>query len=825
MINNQESTFQKVSNFDEDRSTKLFKRKAVLDSKAQSDKYSDSRKLEKLLNFLIGFSIFAIFSGLPIFYTGLSFQGFAFEKQIYFYFWLLLALIAWGVKGGYLGEMKIRKTPLDVPIILFWLAYLISTIASIDRWHSFIGFFGDPSRGFLSITALIVAYYLIISNFSRRLLKWIIGGFVFSGIVSMIWTGLAAFNLIGFVPESFTAKLPISLTGSLSNFTVLAGALIPALMMVIFNIQNSEESAKIKNKIYSLILILFLILDLFLLFALYAYVQWVGILTGSVLFLIFILAKIIRTKDVWALLPMIVFVAIITFLMVGKVNIIKENLPLSVSVPLKTAFEISKESIKEKPFFGYGAANYSYAFSKNLPENFNNMNVRFFNGEGLVLESLSTVGIVGTALFIILILTFVGVSLFLLSKNKEKNKIYSLGTLAILSVFLANSLIERADSVIIIFLALFGALSIAVLLFESNVQEKFLNFSLKASPKYALALSFVTLLIFVSVAFLFAFLGKIYFADIYMGKAALAGKVSEDGSVKSIVRAIELNGKEGRYYTRLGQEFMFLANEEMLKEEDKRDYNKVVVYVDNAMNMAKRGEDLMKGDVTVVEALAQIHENSRFYSAEALVSAEGKYKRALELEPNNPAFHVKLGEIKIASLNDKQGAEERNRIIEEAKGFFQKAISVRKNYAPAYYNIALIKESAGQLDEAVSDMNKAALIQKDNINYVFNLGRLYQKRGGEDDNKNAEKIFKGILGVNDKEINTHFNLGLLYEKTNRKSEAIEEYQKVADILPAGSEKTRAQIEKMIENIRNGVENTPENLGIEDPQSQQDSVEE
>jgi len=68
-----------------------------------------------------------IFLGFPLFFTGLASQGLIFEKQIYFYFWLLL--------GWWLGRPgrddrrdEYRRTPLDWPILGFWLACLAATI-------------------------------------------------------------------------------------------------------------------------------------------------------------------------------------------------------------------------------------------------------------------------------------------------------------------------------------------------------------------------------------------------------------------------------------------------------------------------------------------------------------------------------------------------------------------------------------------------------------------------------------------------------------------------------------------------------------------------
>jgi tetratricopeptide (TPR) repeat protein len=293
---------------------------------------------------------------------------------------------------------------------------------------------------------------------------------------------------------------------------------------------------------------------------------------------------------------------------------------------------------------------------------------------------------------------------------------------------------------------------------------------------------------------------------LYMGQAIRSEKVSEEGSITKIGKAIQLNRKEGRYFNRLGQEYLILTNEEMLKGEKDMDVNKIRAYLTAGVQAGVIGRDLMPRDVNSVETLAQIYENSGIYLAEGLDSAEKEYRKALELEPNNPSLYVRLGLIKTKMAATKEKTEEKKVLVEEAKELFKQAIEVRKNFDSAYYNLASTEEALGQLDEAIEDMKKAVSLQGNNINYVFNLARMLQSRGGDDDNKVAENLFKQILGVNN-------NLGLLYEKTDRKAEAKAEYEKVIELLPEGSEKTKEQLEKMIENINNGIENTPENLGL------------
>jgi cytochrome c-type biogenesis protein CcmH/NrfG len=114
-------------------------------------------------------------------------------------------------------------------------------------------------------------------------------------------------------------------------------------------------------------------------------------------------------------------------------------------------------------------------------------------------------------------------------------------------------------------------------------------------------------------------------------------------------------------------------------------------------------------------------------------------------------------------------------------------------------------------------MDKAFRLKNNSISYAFNLARLHQRRGKDDDNKIAEDLFKQILRVNEKEINAHLNLGLLYEKTKKNNEAINEYQKVLGLLSELSTKekmdltnSKDQVQKMINNVQNGISNLSQN---------------
>ncbi len=802
--------------------------------------------LVRMADFILRLSFFFLFLGIPLFFLGTSFQGIAFEKQYYFFFWFLVALISWAFKSGYLGEMKIRKTPLDFPLLAFWLVYVLATIFSADRWHSLLGFFGDPSRGLIGITALIMTYYLILSNFNKKNFRWILSGILMSGSIVIIWTLAVVFNWIGFLPDKWLTYFPINTIGSMGGLTLFLGAFIPILMMEIFRIQEKENS-KFKKPL-SIFWTIFIFLDILAIFSLYSYAPWLAILVGVVLFLVFILAKIVRPRGHWTFVSMASFFLILVALMVGRVNIAKVNLPINVSVPYETSLKIAKESIKEKFFLGYGSGNYGMAFSKNFPVEFDNSGVRFFQDNGIVLEAVSSVGVLGAVVLIVLILTFLGVVLFLLSRDKEKNKLISLGLVSSMICLLAGVVSQRTESSILIYTVLLGAFSMAVLYLESNVEKEFFTLSLKASPKFALTLAFIYLLILSSVIFLFVFLGKIFIADIQAGSAVRESSVREDGSVAKMYQAVKNNPRESRYYMRLGQEYMSLTNQEMLKPENEQDVNKIQNYLSLAIQFGKVGESLAQKDVQSIEGLASLYENSGLYIKDALKSAEDEYRKASELEPNNPDFYIKLGQIKLKMLEQGDDKQEANKkLIEESKELFQKAISVRKNYPVAYYNLAIAQENLGQLDEAIENMQIAINLQRNNANFIFNLARLYQTRGKENDGKMAESLYKfnlarlyqtrgkendgkmaeslykQILSADPKEINTHFGLATLYEKESRKEDAISELEEVKKLLPENSEEAKQRIEKMIQNIKSGIPNTVENLRTENPEPTSENV--
>ena len=486
--------------------------------------------------------------------------------------------------------------------------------------------------------------------------------------------------------------------------------------------------------------------------------------------------------------------------------------------------EIAKEAIKKDFFFGTGPATYGYVFSQYKPESFNQYmlwNLRFYQVKGIAFESLPTIGAVGIITLALVILSFIGVVAYNLSRDKERNKIYSLGLAIASLIFIIDLMMVRVDGGILILGIMACALTLVAVFIESETERKFLCLSLKASPKYALTLAFIFMVVSSGVAFLFVYLGKLFVADVYAGSALRQTAVSEEGSLASLGRAIQLYGKEGRYFSRIGQEYMFLANQEALKPDTERDVNKITNYLNLSIAASTTAKNLLPTDVFVVENLAQIYENSVLYVAGSVALAEENYKAAQALEPGNPLYNIKLGQLKLAYLGTKKEEAEKKQLVEETKNLFQKAVDLKNNYDIGWYNLFLAQEGLGNLDDAINSIVNAVKLKNGDVNYLFNLARVLQSRGKDQDNNDAEIIYKEIVKMDDKQINVHFNLGTLYEKMKRKDDAIAAYQKVLSLIPNDDQNktVRDQLNKVISNVKAGIPNTPENIGITQPEPQ------
>lgn len=138
-------------------------------------------------NRTIEYSFYLLFLLVPLFFMGNTSELFEFNKM-----WLTfgLAIIigtAWITKIIIERKITIVKTPLDIPIILFLISQIISSIFSLDTHVSFWGYYSRFNGGLLSTISYVFLYYAFVSNLEIKHVIRVLYVSIFSGTITALW--------------------------------------------------------------------------------------------------------------------------------------------------------------------------------------------------------------------------------------------------------------------------------------------------------------------------------------------------------------------------------------------------------------------------------------------------------------------------------------------------------------------------------------------------------------------------------------------------------------------------------------------------------------
>lgn len=76
----------------------------------------------------------------------------------------VIIAVAWSTKMILEKQIRIQRTPLDIPIVIFLIAHIISTLISLDPRTSVWGYYSRFNGGLLSIISYILLYYAFVTN-------------------------------------------------------------------------------------------------------------------------------------------------------------------------------------------------------------------------------------------------------------------------------------------------------------------------------------------------------------------------------------------------------------------------------------------------------------------------------------------------------------------------------------------------------------------------------------------------------------------------------------------------------------------------------------
>jgi len=347
-------------------------------------------KAAKFCDRIIRTCIYLLVFLMPLFFLPFTFEIFEFNKQYLLVGLTEIAFFVWLVKMiVFEKEIKIRKTPLNLPIVIFLVVMILSTIFSVDKISSIFGYYGRFNGSLLEILSLGILYFLILNNFKTKDPEsnkdsgsaGLLNCFLASSFFAVIISFLSVFGILAkILPKAVIASVPIlasrtfnTVGGSLEVLSIFLGMVIVLAIGVLISQEPEAKSQKYKLKFKNFLKFL--------------------LLAGSILLL-----AVIN-------LPRLDFIKQFNDVTIQRFS----SLPQEVVLDKKTAFEITKDSLKAKPILGSGPATFSYDFSLFRPETFNQNQywaIRFDKAGSEVMERIATTGILGFISWLIIAVVF-----------------------------------------------------------------------------------------------------------------------------------------------------------------------------------------------------------------------------------------------------------------------------------------------------------------------------------------------------------------------------------------------------------------------------------
>jgi hypothetical protein len=106
-----------------------------------------SEKITSWYNRGIQIGFYLLFGIVPLLLTPWNFELFEYNKMMAVYGITVIIGIMWMIKMLKTQEIRIAKTPLDIPIMLFVGSQLVSALFSIDPHVSWLGYYSRFNGG------------------------------------------------------------------------------------------------------------------------------------------------------------------------------------------------------------------------------------------------------------------------------------------------------------------------------------------------------------------------------------------------------------------------------------------------------------------------------------------------------------------------------------------------------------------------------------------------------------------------------------------------------------------------------------------------------
>ena len=629
-----------------------------------------------------------------------------------------------------------NRTPLDIPLFLFLVANIASTIFSIDQHTSIWGYYSRSNGGLLSLISYLLLYFAFTSNINKdqsiKLLK--IG--VFSATLIAIW---GIFEHFGVSPSCVILRQEFNATCWVQDVQARVFAtlgqpnwLAAYLAMLIFPCIYFILTAPNTKQLFTFY---FLLITLYMAFTFtYSRGGFLGFLTGMLVFSSFWLVQnrnILLLKRFWSRpLLLILFTFLLINLLFGSAL---TRFNLSQLLPQQTQSTPGVESsntpgvggtqlesgggesgkirlivwrgaldiFKAYPFFGSGVETFAYSYYHFRPVSHNLVSEWDFlynKAHNEFLNYLATTGIVGFGTYMLVIGVFIVWCIrhcFIIPSKARDDKLLILAILASYISYLVQNFFGFSVVIIAIFFFLFPAIAfVATSSTKKQSEPKLISYLISHISYRSVYIKALQLVVLLVTCYLLISLARFWIADTLFASGQRELELNNPGRAYNLLTdAISINKLEPYYRSELG----YAAAAASLALED----------VDATLSAELKNEAVSKTE----KVLKESPKNVSFWRTAVrayfeLSSDEAFIQKTLEsldqailLAPTDPKLLYNKAVI-LGEVNRNQ----------EAIKALQKAINLKPNYRDAFYALALFQFDAKNTEDAVIKMNKVLSI-------------------------------------------------------------------------------------------------------------------
>ena len=724
-------------------------------------------------------AVYAVIFLTPIFFLPFTQAQVEINKFIFVSIAVLVGLVAFFADVIEKRSVAYPKSLLSLAVLGVVAAYGVSTIFSIAPATSLYGNLTQPDS-FLNIVIYALAFFLSFYFLRREDIKMAGSAFLLSMAVLTVIGLLQVFSVFVF-PASFARNSGFNPMGTVTGWGIFMALTIVMAAAAAFR-KLRDDLRTMRGKV---------ILGSALLSAIGLIVLNFQFLWLSAAFLIIVIAamRFVSRDEFSVPLIMVIFALFLA--------LISSRLPAMGSVPIEirpnvgATWTIAKGTLAgSRIVTGSGPSTFTIDFLKNRDAGLNSTNfwnVRFAQGHDFLLTELATVGVLGILSLLFLIFAFIRQVIGAL-ESEEVGMIVAATLFLLLSWFLYPGFLSE---MIFIFIGFGFMLSLSGARRELSFEH------LPRLRAFGIFLGILVLTV-ATLAGIYG-IGQKYAAAAYYGHAVNltnAGKVSAAIAPLNTAVGLETNSDE---YWRGASQIALLQARQSLQDSGGSVSAQVQSFIVGAVAAAQKAASANQNDSINWNNLGSIYESLIPVAKGADNFAEASYRKAAELDPQNPQAPVDVARILIMSSDllrqSGASADSWKAKLNDAEGMLNKSLALKGDYATPRFLLAQLYLREGNAGKAIARVEEIKTQDPFNAGLAFQLGLLYYQNNQIDQ---AQGEFGRAVAIDDNYSNARYFLGLIYDGKGQKPKALEQFQKIAKLNPGN-----AEVQRILDNLNAG----------------------